>query len=166
MTAVATPCPIVLALFGQNLAQIRLLVADLNDSHLTLAPMEGGNDVRWVLGHLAVSLDYGCSFLGCAPSTGEDWGKRFAPGTSGRTTDGPSLAELMRSVEALHAQLATGYAKADSGTLAKPHGVSFLENSAIQTVNDFLALLMTTHESFHIGQLSACRRAAGFKPIF
>lgn len=160
------PLPVIRGLFVQNQMQLRQLVTDLTDAHMSLAPFEGANDARWVLGHLAVSLDYACSFFGLASAVPAAWGQLFGPGSSGHTTGGPSRDELVGALENLHARLLSAYDAADAATLEKPHGVSFLKDSSLRSVHDFVALLMTTHEAFHIAQLSACRRAAGFKPLF
>jgi len=47
----------------------------------------------------------------------------------------------------------------------QPHSVQILKETPIRTNGDLLAHLMSTHQSFHLAQLSACRRKAGKGPI-
>jgi hypothetical protein len=50
--------------------------------------------------------------------------------------------------------------------MAKPQSFPFFVNTPIKTVGDCVALLMTTHFSTHIGQLSLMRRQLGRPPLF
>ncbi len=49
--------------------------------------------------------------------------------------------------------------------LDAPHAIELLKTTVLKTNGDVLAHLMTTHESFHLAQLSACRRKAGKGPV-
>lgn len=149
-----------------NLEQIHGLLNGLNDSHLTTCPYKGGHDVRWVLGHLAISMDFAASILGLPNASPEEWNKLFGPGASGQTTSGPNIAELVSVIDRGHAQVATALSKADPALLEQPHGMDFLAKSPLKSKGDVLGLLLTNHESYHIAQLSACRCVAGLKPLF
>src|SRR5262249_52036022 len=51
--------------------------------------------------------------------------------------------------------------------LGRPHGIDVGDlKTTIPTVGDLVAHLMTTHQAFHLGQLSACRRMLGRPPLF
>lgn len=165
MTA-SPPLPIVLALHAMNVQTIRTLANDLTDATLGSVPFTGGNDARWVLGHLAITLDFAGSLLGVPATCPEAWGKMFGPGSPGHASSGPSKAELLKAIGDADAKLTAAYANASPDALGKPHGMDFLKNTPLVTVNDLIALLLTTHEAGHVAQLSACRRAQGFKPLF
>ncbi len=149
-----------------NLEQIHGLLAGLDDSHLTLCPYKGGHDLRWVLGHLAVSQDFAGSLLGLPATAPEPWNKMFGPGSSGSTSGGPKLAELVAVVDRGHAAIAAALPTCAPATLDKPHGMDFLAKTPLKSVGDLLAFLLTNHASYHIAQLSACRCVAGLKPLF
>jgi hypothetical protein len=55
---------------------------------------------------------------------------------------------------------------ADPTAMAAPQSFKFFVNTPIKTVGDCVALLMTTHFSLHIGQLSLMRRITGKPPLF
>jgi hypothetical protein len=154
-------------IFRWNQWMLSAIAADLKDADLGRTPFDGGNDARWVLGHIAIARDYAGHFLGLPKVSPPDWEKRFGAGSSGATgSEGPSKAELMSAIERSSAMLLTALDAADPAAMAKPHGLDFLKDTAMKTVGDFIGFMLTAHESFHIAQLGACRRAAGFKPIF
>ena len=155
------PSSLLIALHATNAGQLRALLAGLTDQHLSVCPYKGGHDVRWVLGHIAVSLDFCGSILGLPSSTPPEWGKLFGPGSSGTTSGGPNLAELVAAVDQGHARIAEALPRADAALLAQPHGMDFFDSTPLRTKNDVVAMLLTSHEAFHIAQLSACRCAAG-----
>ena len=47
----------------------------------------------------------------------------------------------------------------------QPHDIQLLKSTVLKTNGDVLAHLMCTHPSFHIAQLSACRRHSGKGPV-
>ncbi|MDZ4830380.1 MAG: DinB family protein [Phycisphaerae bacterium] len=155
-----------IALHETNRGQIHGLLGGLTDQHLELCPYPGGHDLRWVLGHLAVSLDFCGSVLGLAPAVPAEWGKQFGPGSSGKTSGGPNLAELVAALDSGHARINEAMAKADAAALAEPHGMDFFNQTPLKTKGDVAALLMTSHAGYHIAQLSALRSAVGLKPLF
>ncbi len=49
--------------------------------------------------------------------------------------------------------------------MSQPHPVELLKSTNLKTLGDLGAHLMATHESFHVAQLSACRRHKGKGPL-
>ncbi len=127
---------------------------------------KGGHDVRWVLGHIAISLDFAASIIGLPSASPPEWNALFGPGASGTTSGGPNLAELVAVIDRGHAHIADALPKTDPALLEQPHGMEFFDQTPLKTKGDVIAMLMTSHEAYHIAQLSACRCAAGLKPIF
>ncbi|MFO0829733.1 MAG: DinB family protein [Phycisphaerales bacterium] len=154
-------------LHTMNLGQIKGLLAGLGEQHLEVSPYPTGHDLRWVLGHIAVSLDFCGSMLGLKGIAPEAWGKDYGSGSTGHTKGGPGLRELVDVIERGHARVKEALENADASQLGKPHGIDFFaKNTPLATVADAVAFMVTNHEAYHVAQLSACRSAAGLKPLF
>lgn len=152
-----------LTLYKFNLNYLRLLAADLDESTMGVAPFPGANPPVWILGHLAVATDYAARILGLQAACPKQWHAQFAPGSkpSELKTPGPTKSELLAAIENGHHRVSEAAPKTSSEAVNKPHSVELLKTTNLATVGDVLAHLMCTHESFHIAQLSACRRGAG-----
>ncbi len=149
----------VIRLFDQFLREFNPLADAIPADRMEVCPYEGGHDARWVIGHIAVGLDFAGTLLGLGPGVPSEWGKLFGPGASGRTDPkGPSKRELVDVLNRLHASISAAMRKADPEAMAKPHGLAFLpSDSPLVTVGDFISYLVTTHAFYHLAQLSACK---------
>lgn len=105
--------------------------------------------------------------LGAEPMCGDDWFAVYGPGSQPGTPDAPTF-----SVEAVLADIEAGYHRlleltksASTDVLAEKHGFEPLE-PAIMSKRDLMAHLLTTHFTYHLAQLSACRRSKGMPPVF
>jgi hypothetical protein len=152
-----------LTLYKFNLNYLRMLAADFAEEDLGRPPYPGGNPPIWILGHLAVATDYAGKMLGLRPACPREWHAQFAPGTSPAAikTPYPTKADLVGAIENGHRRVAEALAAADAEALAQPHQVEILRQTILKTNAEVLSHLMCTHESFHIAQLSTCRRASG-----
>ncbi|HTM55143.1 MAG TPA: DinB family protein [Pirellulales bacterium] len=152
-----------LTLYKFNLNYLRLLAADLDDANLGKPAFPGGNPPVWILGHLAVATDYAGKLLGLRPQCPREWHVQFAPGTKSADVAAPypSKGDLLGAIEAGHRRVSEAVPTASSEAMSQAHAVELLKPTVLKTVGDVLAHLMTTHESFHISQLSACRRSCG-----
>jgi hypothetical protein len=149
----------VFRLYDQFLREFTPLADAVPADRMDVCPYEGGHDARWVMGHLAVGLDFAGSLLGLEHSVPPTWGKLFGPGSSGRCDpNGPSKAELVEAVQSLHAKVGAAMRAASPEAMAKPHGFEFLpKDSPLATKGDFIGYLVTTHAFYHLAQLSACK---------
>ena len=154
-------------LYKFNLNYLRTLVADINEADLGVAPFAGANPPVWILGHLAVATDYAGRMLGLERACPREWHVQFAPGTKPADLKQPlpSKSDLMAAIENGHRRVTEAAGNVSGEVLDKPHGVELLKTTNLTTAGDVLAHLMCTHESFHVAQLSACRRKAGNGPI-
>jgi hypothetical protein len=152
-----------LTLYKFNLNYLRLLAAELDDANLGKPAFPGGNPPVWILGHLAVATDYAGKLLGLRPQCPREWHTQFAPGTKPAdvVTPYPTKGDLLGSIEAGHRRVSEAVPGASSEAMSQPHNVELLKPTVLGTFGDVLAHLMTTHEAFHISQLSACRRSCG-----
>ncbi len=158
---------LLLTLYDFQLGYIKQLVKDLEDADLNVPPFPGANPPVWILGHLAVCTDYAARLLGERPACPKEWHRQFAPGTnpSDIAQPYPSLVELVTAIEAGHRRVAAALPNADQAALDQPHAIELLKRSNLKTNRDVLAHLITTHPSFHVAQLSACRRKKGHGPV-
>ncbi|HEV3023554.1 MAG TPA: DinB family protein [Pirellulales bacterium] len=152
-----------LTLYRFNLNYLRLLTADIAEGDMHVAPFPGANPPVWILGHLAVATDYAGRQLGLERVCPREWHAQFAPGSKPADLKDPlpTKSELMAAIENGHRRASEAAPKASAETMASPHAVELLKPTVLKTVGDVVAHLMTTHESFHLAQLSACRRKAG-----
>lgn len=156
-------------LFTFNVGLIERLMDDVSDDELSSQPVSGMNPPRWLLAHLVIATDYCLQLLGKDHAAPEEWHTAFGPGSKAADPDGPrpTKAELLAALKAGHDRVLAALDAIDPSLLEQPHGVpSEALRRAFPTRGDFLAQMMSNHESLHIGQLSAWRRASGRTPLF
>lgn len=142
------------------------VVCDIPDDTLTIRHGAGGNSALWILGHLAVCADF-LEVLTGGSMTHPRWVPVFGPGSPGDVSkperySRPELEDRIRhGYPAVHERLGN----IDEAAMSKPHDVEFLKSSRLKTRGDLTAHLLTTHFSFHLAQLSHCRRESGKPPI-
>lgn len=150
------------------LGYVRMLLSDVPEEEMDQQSIAGGNPPRWILTHLAICTDYAARALGSDLRCPKDWHKTYGPGSSpgAKLETVPSKDELLAALSAGVDRVNELAASADPSKLGGPHGLAILATSPIQTVQQFVAHLMTTHIAGHVGQLSAWRRAMGRSPLF
>jgi hypothetical protein len=155
-------------LFRYMHGYLQRLTADFTDADLLVTPQGAVNPPAYVLGHLAISNDYTLQLLSRPTVCPEEWMTDFGPGRHPDQLAGrfPSKADLLQVIREGHERVCAAAPQADPEAMAKPQQFSFFENTPIQTIGDCVALLMTTHFSLHIGQLSLMRRLLGHPPLF
>jgi len=156
-----------LTLFVFNRNYLRVLAADLDEAALNVAPFEGANPPAWILGHLAVSTDFAARLLGQQRACPRDWHVKFAPGSKPADLQPPlpTKSELVEAIENGCRRVIDAVPGASADVLSQPHAIELLKSTVLKTNGDVLAHLMCTHFSFHLAQLSACRRKSGKGPI-
>jgi len=160
--------PTIITLNKFLLEYFESLVKDLPETGLEVQGGGTGHSALWLLGHMAISVDFGNQVLGQETICPARWFVAFGPGSS----DEIKNAERYDAQEMIEV-IRTGYPKlqelsqaADESLLAEPHPVEMLQGSALKTKGDLLGHLLTTHLSLHLGQLSFWRRLQGEKPLF
>ncbi|MBX7166235.1 MAG: DinB family protein [Pirellulales bacterium] len=154
-------------LYRFNLSMVQLIAADIPDDELRLVPFPGANPPAWILGHLAICTDFAARLLGLGRECPRAWHAMFGPGSKPAELGDnvPSKAELLAALVAGHARVTEAARTADPAAMQQPQTVEVLKGTPLETIGDVLAHLMCTHESFHIAQLSACRRKLGKAPL-
>ena len=144
------------------LRQADATVSGLDDSHRALEPVQGTKTAGWLIGHMAVTGDYGRKICGRSPICPKDWRAKFNPGTlpSHDAATYPPMAELTDTVRRVYVDLTDAAASLDSAALAAPNPFTPVL-ADFPSTGEFVAYLFTGHFAYHLGQLHAWRAAAG-----
>lgn len=156
-----------LVLYRFMLGYCQQLSADIEESKMTHQPSPGLKPPIWILTHLAISTDYAARCLGLPAACPKEWHRAFGPGSQNLPDlqPLPTKKELLDAIEAGHARVSEAAQNASPEKMAEPNPIELLKDTPLKTVGDLVCHLLSTHEAFHLGQLSAWRREAGFPPI-
>ncbi len=143
------------------------LIGDMQDSPLTQPTSNGGNHPLWVIGHLArAESDLLDGFILGKPNRFPDLESTFGMGSTPTTDESqyPSMDELMGKFEEVRAASLAHLDTLSEADLDKPSHAPEEFGAFFGTVGACYAA-MTTHVSFHAGQVADARRAAGRSPL-
>lgn len=152
-----------LKLFAFHHAFAHLLADPVPADRFAEQPAPGVNHPAWVVGHLCFAADFGLTICGAPTVCPEDWSAKFGIGSVPVADAGvyPPKAELLATYDLAHDKLTAAAKATDPAALASPQPLDFLRPQ-MQTMGDLLAHILSTHEAFHLGQLSTWRRVQGF----
>lgn len=156
-----------------SVAQSRALLSlaeralvDLSDDHLAQEPALGCKTAGWLVGHLAVTGDFGRRLCGRPPLCPKEWRAAFNPGSEPSTDPAayPSMQALCTSMLDVYADLGNAALGASMEILAaeNPYAPT---RAGFPTSGDFVAYLLTGHFAYHLGQLVVWRAAAGLERL-
>jgi uncharacterized damage-inducible protein DinB len=157
-----------LAQYAWQLQMCQTALAQIDDADLARQPVADGNHPAWILGHLAVTSESLLKLMGqIVATTAEDQAK-FARGSKpvAERAAYPSKEELLARLTAAHAAVAATLSEAAAEVFSRPNPLPIPQLKSLPTVGNLCMHVLTTHEAFHLGQLSAWRRAMGFAPMF
>lgn len=152
--------------YAFNLSFAQKLVADVPDEQMAVQPHPGMNHAAFVLGHLSSSADFGTTLLGQQRQLDKTWQSLFSPPAK-PTTDRsayPSKQVLLDTLAAQHDRLSELFKAATDAQLAAQMPYEKVRQR-FPTIGDMFVFLLTGHESMHLGQVSAWRRAQGLPPV-
>jgi uncharacterized damage-inducible protein DinB len=151
-----------------NRDYMKRLLHGIEDSELDSTFGEGSHSARWVLVHIAISVDYGFKQLDLPMVASKLWHKAYGPGSDASSNKDvrPPKEELLKFIDVHYAKLGEAALTADKLKMATDHLVPLLEQTPIKTRADLLAHVLTTHFASHLGQLSSWRRLMGLPPLF
>ena len=153
--------------YAFNLRYAHALVIDVDHETMTQAPHQGlENHPAFTLGHLVSGAALTVKYLGGAYDLDPAWEqtfKRKGPGDP-RLPDAnaaayPSKNELLAELARQHARVEAHIRELDEAQWNAPAKWRF--HSDMPTLGDLLIFMCLTHESMHLGQLAAWRRAMG-----
>lgn len=145
----------------------RKLIVDISEAQLKTPAFPGANPPSWIIGHLAVSTDFILKLAGQSTLLPKTWMVLFGPGSDPHKhlDKHPNRTELVAAYEAGHEAVFVAVPKMDMEKLKEPSPFQPLIKE-LPTAGDLLTHLLTSHEGFHVAQLSACRRSTGLSPLF
>jgi len=143
------------------------LIGDLRDDQFLAQPIPGVamNHPAWILSHLLIYKTIAARLL-----RGEPFDDPLTHPHGPKSRPGPDASaylpprELIRAFHSAHNEGAQALSVAPPDLAARP--VPFERWRAMApTIGDILLTLMVKHESHHLGQLSAWRRAMRLPPV-
>lgn len=158
-----------LKLYAMNLGLVEGMLGPVDENAMRDAACANGNPPAWIVAHLASACDGALKILGKPTLAPADWAIWAGPGSTPSQWPAvlPSKTEVLTTLRNGHAAVERAIAQGvDEHRLAQPHEVAFFKNTPAKTWGDVVSVLMTNHESLHIGQLSLWRRLKGLPPLF
>lgn len=169
-SASSQPIDLVLQLYKDSLKQIREVCWDIPDERLAEQFPGISNHPAWTLSHLWLSSAFVLSLLGidtspandpAADQAHKDAMARFGPGSI-PVPDAKAYEKrdpLLSRLEALHMQVDTAVRERHAEYFDKP-SPEFLRQYS-PTLGRIVIYLIAAHESYHLGQLTQWKKAAG-----
>lgn len=147
--------------------QLEIIAKDIPDDDLFPPSVGHGHSPIWILGHLAISGEMGHRLLGGSIAHPE-WLRLFGPGSAGTVSSDVQLTKqgLVSTIIETYERFRELALAADAKVATTPHSVNLFTGTSIKTVAHCITHLLTSHFSFHLAQLSSCRRVAGYGAIF
>lgn len=144
------------------------LIANITDEQFALQPLPGVHHPAWIVGHLAVVIDFVPAMLGQEKALPDTWRALCGPGTKDQADPSlyPSKAELWEALVRGHQRAAEAVAAASPEVLARPNPTGVQQLAGFKTVGELVFALLTSHEAIHLGQLSFWRRCVGLPALF
>ncbi len=157
-----------ITLFHFMFGYLQKVLTGFSDDDLLESVPGAVNPPAYILGHLAISNDFTLSMLRQPTVCPKPWMVAFGPGSAPdkMKIDYPSRTALVEAIQTGYERIVAAAPHADPEAMSQPHSVPLFQGTPIQTVGDCVALLMTTHFSLHVGQLSLMRRQHGHAPLF
>jgi len=157
-----------LVVFAYNLHMAHRLASDLTAEQMSQQIGGVGQTPAWILGHLAIATDYASQLLGRPKSLDNSWHTAFGPGSEINHPQTPTndKAVLLDALARGHKVVVDAASQTDLSSLTSPHPVPLFEGTPIVSCGHLVSHLLTGHEGYHLGQLSAWRRQKGFPALF
>jgi hypothetical protein len=156
---------IILNAYRFNLEYARSLVGDLDEKMMTQSFKPGlENHPAWTLGHLVSGATLTSKYLGGPYEISESWELLFRRTGPGDPTKPdldlqkyPSKKELLSELSKQHYIVENLIVEIDSDRFAED--AKWRYSKYMPSLGDLLYFMCVTHESMHLGQLAAWRRA-------
>ena len=152
-----------------NLEYAKALVQDLTDEQMTTVPAIGlDNHPAFTLGHLISGSANLAEDLGATFEMPDNWADIFVrqgPGDPKKPdldkNKYPSKHLLITELENQHNKVKKLLKSIDKNTLSD--SLTWRFSNFMPTLSDLVTFMCINHESMHLGQLAAWRRAMGLK---
>lgn len=155
-----------------NMAFARALTEDVPDEKMCNMPSKGlENHPAWTIGHLVTGAGLTAKLLGEDYGVSEDWDalfRRTGPGDpampSINASDYPPISALLHALNEQHEKIKRMIDLQPATFWSEEKSWRFAHRFACRY--DLIAFLIMQHESMHLGQLNAWRRAMGYDSAF
>ncbi|WP_010586612.1 DinB family protein [Schlesneria paludicola] len=156
-----------IALNQALIRQFKKTVADIPEDVFFHPCVGHGHPPIWIIGHLAIIAEMSQQMIGGAISH-PDWLPLFGRNSSDIVSPevGLTKATMVATLVENYQRLRDLAGQVDESAVARPHNIELFQGTTITTVGHCVTLVLTSHFGFHLGQLSSCRRTAGFGPLF
>lgn len=152
-----------------NLVYAKALVADLSEGQMTTTPTKGlDNHPAWTIGHLVSGSVNLAEDLGAELTMPDGWVELFVrqgPGDPRKPNSDrskyPSKELLISELENQHNKVKHLLRNIDENKLKEP--LTWRFSNFMPTLRDVITFMCVNHESMHLGQLAAWRRAMGLE---
>ena len=149
-------------IFAANHALAHTLLDDVAPDRLTAEP-HGIKSAAWVLGHLILGAGMVAQSLGKDLGMPPAWNDLFFGHDPAQASRYPSKAELFEAYDRAHRVIADALASVSDAQLTAPPADEKLR-AYFPTLGFMAVYMLAQHEGYHLGQVSAWRRAAGLPP--
>ncbi|MFA9478438.1 DinB family protein [Phycisphaerales bacterium AB-hyl4] len=143
-------------------------VAELTAEQMVAQPSPNAtmNHPAWVLGHLCVYNSVSSKLLGGEALCPEAWETTFGMGSTPQPSADayPSKQTLLDTFASSTTSAMDALLSASEDALQQP--APEVMRDFFPTVGDYVLYDLTAHVGFHLGQLSAWRRAMGLPSLF
>jgi hypothetical protein len=154
----------IIKMYDFNLAWANRLVEDLDENQMKVTPATGlENHPAFTLGHLVTGSALLAASLGATKEMPEGWAELFqrkGPGDprlpSADPDSYPSKDTLLSELERQHNKVKEYLVVFDPQKLSEP--IAWRFKQYLPTYFDLINFMCISHESMHLGQLSAWRR--------
>ncbi len=146
---------VTLSVFDRNLRVLSGLLDGIDEDAARIRLFEGGSHLHWLLGHLVASRDGLLAMLGVERVWDAESARPFARGSSpdtDATTDDTTVGGQLSRLRDQQARLAQAVASGEDDVFERVSGQ--------RTVGGWFEFL-AWHETYHLGQVTLYRRAAG-----
>jgi hypothetical protein len=145
--------------------EMEMIVSGLADEHRALQQRPGAKTAGWLIGHIAVTGDFGRRLCGRTPLCPKEWRALFNPGSqpSAKADTYPSMELLCRTAQDVYRDLCDAALTADPALLAVETPYAPVR-ADMPTADIFVRYLMSGHLAYHLGQLTEWRAAVGLTP--
>ncbi|MFG0330365.1 MAG: DinB family protein [Phycisphaerales bacterium] len=152
----------VIDIFDFQRKYLDLLVSDIDDGAMCAQPSGFRNHPAWQLGHMALAIDNFGKLAGGDSCIDDEWRKTFGMNTNPDPDRAkyPSKDELLAKYDECRSNCRRALEEASESHLnARPAHEQTAE--VFGTNGNAIVFGMLSHESMHLGQLAAWRRAKG-----
>lgn len=149
------------------LDHVRRLVVDLTDEQMVVQPGNIKNHPAWNLGHLIYSAQMIGGEIGIQPWLLSEWERLFKTGSIPVANQAiyPKKAELLEALTEAQNRLTHRLSEMNETDLAQPLPDVRYRN-IFPSIGHAVLHILTIHTSYHVGQISAWRRAMNLNMVF